>query len=42
MQGDLTKGSPRYEQHVRQKGSDYDKLASDGGEEQEVKDGVVK
>ena len=41
MQGDVTKGHPRYEAHVRQKGSDYDKLASDGAQEEEVRDGVV-
>ena len=41
VQGELSKGHPRYEKHVRQQGSDYDKLAGDGGEEQEVRDGVV-
>ena len=41
MEGDVTKGHPRYEAHVRQKGSDYDKLASDGAQEEEVRDGVV-
>lgn len=38
---DLTKGSQRYDKHVRQKGSDQEKGASEGAQEEEVIDGVV-
>lgn len=38
---DLTKGSQRYDKHVRQKGSDQEKGASEGAQEDEVIDGVV-
>ena len=38
---DLSKGHPRYDKHVRQKGSDLDKGATDGPGEDEVIDGVV-
>ena len=38
---DLTKGSQRYDKHVRQKGSDQEKGASEGAKEDEVVDGVV-
>ncbi|KAG8533464.1 uncharacterized protein KY384_002247 [Bacidia gigantensis] len=41
QQGELSKGHPRYEKHVRQKGSDQEKGASKGGEEEYVGDGVV-
>lgn len=36
----LSKGHARYDKHVRQKGSDYERGAAGGGEE-EVRDGVV-
>ena len=38
---DLSKGHQRYDKHVRQKGSDQDKGASEGATEDEVVDGVV-
>ena len=38
---DLSKGHQRYDKHVRQKGSDQEKGASEGAAEDEVIDGVV-
>lgn len=38
---DLSKGHQRYDKHVRQKGSDQEKGASEGATEDEVVDGVV-
>lgn len=38
---DLSKGHQRYDKHVRQKGSDQEKWASEGGQADEVVDGVV-
>lgn len=38
---DASKGHPRYDKHVRQKGSALDKEATDGPGEDEVLDGVV-
>ena len=41
MNPDLSKGHGRYDKHVVQKGSDQEKGASEGAEEDEVVDGVV-
>ncbi|KAL2042858.1 hypothetical protein N7G274_004618 [Stereocaulon virgatum] len=41
VNADLSKGHGRYDKHVRQKGSDQEKGASEGPEEDEVVDGVV-
>ncbi len=41
VNSDVSKGHPRYDKHVRQKGSDFDKEATDGPGEDEVVDGVV-
>lgn len=41
VNGDLSKGHGRYDKHVRQKGSDQEKEASEGAAEDEVIDGVV-
>ena len=38
---DISKGSQRYDKHVSQKGSDQEKGASEGAQEDEVVDGVV-
>ena len=38
---DLSKGHQRYDKHVKQKGSDQEKGASEGPIEDEVVDGVV-
>ena len=38
---DLSKGHQRYDKHVKQKGSDQEKGASEGATEDEVVDGVV-
>lgn len=38
---DLSKGHQRYDKHVRQKGSDQEKGASEGATEDEVVDGVI-
>lgn len=38
---DLSKGHQRYDKHVRQKGSDQEKGASEGPMEDEVVDGVI-
>ena len=38
---DLSKGHQRYDKHVKQKGSDQEKGASEGPTEDEVVDGVV-
>ena len=40
-QGDISKGSIRYDKHVAQKGSDQEKGASEGGEEDPVIEGVI-
>lgn len=36
MNPDVSKGSPRYDKHVSQKGSDQEKGASEGAAEDEV------
>ena len=41
VNSDLSKGHGRYDKHVRQKGSDQEKEASEGAAEDEVIDGVV-
>ncbi|KAF6217786.1 hypothetical protein HO133_006613 [Letharia lupina] len=38
---DLSKGHQRYDKHVKQKGSDQEKGASEGATEDEVVDGVI-
>lgn len=38
---DLSKGHNRYDKHVQQKGSDEERGAGEGAEEEEVVDGVV-
>lgn len=38
---DLSKGHARYDKHVKQKGSDQERGAGEGPEEDEVIDGVV-
>ena len=38
---DLSKGHQRYDKHVRQKGSDQEKEASEGATEDAVVDGVI-
>lgn len=38
---DLSKGHGRDDKHVKQKGSDEERNASEGAEEEEVIDGVV-
>ena len=41
VNSDISKGHGRYDKHVRQKGSDQEKEASEGAAEDEVIDGVV-
>lgn len=41
VNSDISKGHGRYDKHVRQKGSDQEKEASEGATEDEVIDGVV-
>ena len=41
MSPNLSKGHQRYDKHVRQKGSDQEKEASEGATEDAVVDGVI-